>query len=145
MEVAIGDAYILCAEKSDDESGRPGIIIYIKDKEGNIIQDISGAFVDENSIRHILYKDCYDEDYTDENNIPIYELAIVDDVLLNATDYIGNKPDDFGATRYDLEKMRTSDSFKKFLSEKIREDEFDDMTQIGCADYVWEYYQEWDS
>lgn len=53
--------------------------------------------------------------------------------------------DDFGATRYDLEKMRTSTSFKKFLFEKIREDEFDDMTQIGCADYVWEYYQEWDS
>ena len=73
------------------------------------------------------------------------EVAIVDDVLLNATDYIGNKPDDFGATRYDLEKMRTSTSFKKFLFEKIREDEFDDMTQIGCADYVWEYYQEWDS
>lgn len=72
LHVPIDETHMLCASIATDENNQPGIIIYIKDKDGNVTQDISANHVlDTIHIRHLLYQDEWSEDWTQESIIPI--------------------------------------------------------------------------
>ena len=74
-------------------------------------------------------------------------LDLTSDILVNATDYIGNKPEYYNASNYDLDVMRNNFSFQEYLNDVVADDEFDWDTnhQELCADYVWEHYMKWQS
>ena len=74
---------------------------------------------------------------------PLSDLAI--DVLLNATDYIGNCPRCFDASNHDLEMMRENEDFRAMVNGCLEEDDIDwDVnSQLMCADYVWGLYLQW--
>lgn len=67
------------------------------------------------------------------------------DVLLDATDYIGNSPELFNAENRDLDAMRTNPEFRKLVAETVAEedDELAGNTQAQNAEYVWAIYKSW--
>ena len=71
--------------------------------------------------------------------------AVVEDVLLNATDYIGNRPEVFGADNKALETMRVNKKFRDYVAHEVDGcvDEYKDLSQEEAADVVWELYQAW--
>ena len=74
LQVELPNGYLLCASIDKDEENQMGIIVYLKDAQGTITQDISGIHIhDSDSIRHLLYEDCNDEDYTKESIIRVYQ------------------------------------------------------------------------
>lgn len=74
LQVELPNGYLLCASIAKDETNHNGIIVYLKDAQGTITQDIAGIHVqDTNLIRHLLYEDCNDENYTKESIIPVYQ------------------------------------------------------------------------
>ena len=70
---------------------------------------------------------------------------VCSDVLLNATDYIGNRPHCFGADNHDLDMMRNNSNFRNYVNDNVDIDSEDisDMNQELCADYVWILYRNW--
>ena len=44
---------------------------------------------------------------------------IAEDLLLNATDYIGNEPEKFGADNKDLDNMRNDKMFRQKVSNEV--------------------------
>lgn len=71
------------------------------------------------------------------------------DVLLNATDYIGNRPECFGANHHDMDLLRYCSNFRSLVNTMLTEDQanneltWDTDSQEQCADYVWALYQKW--
>lgn len=71
------------------------------------------------------------------------------DILLDATDYIGNQPEQFPVRNGDISTMQSSDGFHAKLQEAVdcwAEDCVDDgiesqMTQAQAAKFVWDLYQ----
>lgn len=54
LQIPIDDTHMLCASIATDENNHPGIIVYIKDKNGSVTQDISVNHVlDPIHIRHL--------------------------------------------------------------------------------------------
>lgn len=50
----------------------------------------------------------------------------------------------YNADNHDLDILENNNSFKNFLLENIKIDEFqDDNNQKECADYVWSLYKKW--
>lgn len=73
LTVKLLNGYTLCASVAEDDAEQPGIIIYLKDAAGSVSQDIAGIHVTpDNQIRHLLYEDSMDENYTRESMIPVY-------------------------------------------------------------------------
>lgn len=75
------------------------------------------------------------------------EILCIEDILQNAIDYIGNKPEEYHATRHDLQNLSSSDNFFEYIKGHYAYDEPEELSesQEACADYVWRYYQQWNS
>lgn len=74
---------------------------------------------------------------------------LVDDLILDATDFIGNDPCLYNASREDLQKLCTNKMFR----DKLRADlsdmdddelhEFSAQSQQSIADFLWKNFQCW--
>ena len=71
--------------------------------------------------------------------------AIAEELLLNASDFIGNDPELFGADNKALETMRTNERFRAYVKKEVDDypDEYEDLTQEEAAHVVWDMYQGW--
>lgn len=71
------------------------------------------------------------------------DLAV--DVLLNATDYIGNRPECYNAGNHDLGLIRHNDDFRSMVNGYLMEEapDWDTNSQEMCADFVWDLYLQW--
>ena len=71
--------------------------------------------------------------------------AIAEELLLNATDYIGNDPASFGADNKALEEMRTNEMFRAHVKKEVNDyhAEYEDLPQEEAASIVWDMYQDW--
>ena len=69
----------------------------------------------------------------------------VEDVLLNATDFIGNRPESFGAVNDDVDYIRNNKAFREKFMEDVLDshtsDELEDLGQAECAELVWKFYR----
>lgn len=67
------------------------------------------------------------------------------DVLLNATDYIGNRPEGYNAGNHDLDMIRNNDDFRSMINAILEDEvpEWDTNSQEMCADFVWDLYLQW--
>lgn len=86
-------------------------------------------------------------DTFDKDNLSdLSNLAV--DILLDATDYIGNQPEQFSARRGDISTMRTNASFHAKLQAAVDEwatDRANDgadlqMSHAQAAKFVWDLY-----
>ena len=69
------------------------------------------------------------------------------DVLLNATDYIGNRPECYGADNHDLDLLRNNSDFRSMVNALLEEEDptWDTNSQEMCADFVWDLYFQWNA
>ena len=67
------------------------------------------------------------------------------DVLLNATDYIGNRPECYGADNHDLDLLRNNSDFRSMVNALLEEEDptWDTNSQEMRADFVWDLYLQW--
>lgn len=74
---------------------------------------------------------------------PLTNLAI--DVLVNATDYIGNRPECYNAGNHDLELIRNNRDFRSMVNAILVETtpDWNTNSQEMCADFVWDLYLQW--
>ena len=79
--------------------------------------------------------------YTRKN--PLTDVAL--DVLLKASDYIGNRPLCFDAGSHDLDMIRNNVDFRAMVNGYLLEEDIDwDVnSQEMYADYVWNLYLQW--
>lgn len=71
--------------------------------------------------------------------------AIAEELLLNATDFIGNDPETFGADREALETIKTNEKFRKTVIDEVNNypEEYEDLPQEEAAHIIWDMYQSW--
>lgn len=82
------------------------------------------------------------EDMTDEAQKAYFD-EFASDLRDLGVDFIGNKPEVFGADNHDLKKLR-SDVFLEFLRDVVRDSELSPTlleSQRECAETVWETYR----
>lgn len=74
-------------------------------------------------------------------------IDIAEDILLNATDYIGNDPTRFCADNYALNTMRNNEQFRNSIKKAITDcpEEYVHMqgNQEESAKFVWQMYKRW--
>lgn len=73
---------------------------------------------------------------------------IAEDLLLDATDFIGNDPEVFNADNKSLDTMRNNTAFREHVKQVIREsdpEEYEDAmkSQKQAAIFVWKLYVLW--
>lgn len=70
---------------------------------------------------------------------------LASDILLNASDYIGNNPELFGADNHALDTIKHNETFRKTISDEITDEpeEYEHLSQQECAQLVWQLYQKW--
>ena len=72
---------------------------------------------------------------------------LAEDILLNATDYIGNSPELFGVDNKDLDTMRNNASFRQMVADTVSEcpEDYqkDGEDQEIAADFVMDLYTSW--
>ena len=71
--------------------------------------------------------------------------VIAEDLLLNASDYIGSDPKNFGADRKDLDTIKNNDKFCKMVFDEVEDypEEYEDLPQEEAARIVWDLYLSW--
>ena len=71
--------------------------------------------------------------------------VIAEDLLLNASDFIGNNPDDFGADNKSLDDIRNNEKFRDRVKKEVADypDEYEHLPQEEAAHIVWDMYQGW--
>lgn len=72
---------------------------------------------------------------------------IAEDILLNATDFIGNDLTKFCADNYALNTMRNNQNFRDVVSTEISNypEEYEHLinNQEESAKFVWNMYKKW--
>lgn len=72
---------------------------------------------------------------------------IAEDILLNATDFIGNDLTKFCADNYALNTMRNNQNFRDVVSTEISNypEEYEHLinNQEESAKFVWNMYRKW--
>lgn len=70
---------------------------------------------------------------------------IAEDLLLNASDYIGNYAKRFGADNHAIETIKTNENFRKTVCDEVASypEEYDGLSQEEAANIVWAMYQRW--
>lgn len=66
----------------------------------------------------------------------------IDDIITDACDYIGNKPEQFAASKNDINTIRENFDFRKHLTESIDNEEYTE-NQTKNAETVWKVYRLW--
>ena len=87
----------------------------------------------------------------DDTNVKEYQSMqelqhILDDLLLNTTDYIGNKPEEFyGADNHAIDTIRTNKNFRKYVQSQIESapEEYENLSQHKAAEFIWMLYEDW--
>lgn len=71
--------------------------------------------------------------------------AIAEELLLNASDYIGNDPKAFDADNKALDTIRNNEKFRKMVFDEVADypEEYEDLPQEEAARIVWDMYQGW--
>ena len=71
---------------------------------------------------------------------------IAEDILLNASDYIGNCPEKFGADNHDLDTIKYCKLFRSYVADEIEicSEEFENLEQKDAAEIVWRMYLSWE-
>lgn len=67
------------------------------------------------------------------------------DILLDASDYIGNRPEEFGADSHAIDTIRHNESFRAYVNACVHDypDEYEDLSQKAAANIVWNFYKTW--
>jgi hypothetical protein len=71
--------------------------------------------------------------------------VIAEDLLLNASDCIGNNLERFGADNKAIDDIRTNENFRKLVAKEVADypDEYEGISQEEAAEIVWAMYQRW--
>jgi hypothetical protein len=71
--------------------------------------------------------------------------ALAEDMLLNASDYIGNNPEQFDADNNAIGCIKNNEAFREYVSEEVSSypEEYDDLSQEEAARFVWDMYLGW--
>lgn len=87
--------------------------------------------------------------HRDKDNANMKKLDdITEDLMLDATDFIGNAPEAFNADNKALDTMRNNTAFREHVKQVIREsdpEEYEDAmkSQKQAAIFVWKLYVLW--
>ena len=72
---------------------------------------------------------------------------LAEDILLNATDYIGNNPRRFGVDNIDMHSMCNNTNFRQMVADVVSEnpEEYvnESENQEAAADFVMKLYVKW--
>lgn len=112
---------------------------YPKEITDNDFKEMTRLYVNEGKY------DCNLSYWDNINNMAdeVMKKSFADTVLINAKDYIANKPEIFGANNLDLEMLKNP-QFKNYLVDALSDD-IDSDSQEGCAEVIWKLYRKWDS
>jgi hypothetical protein len=70
---------------------------------------------------------------------------IIDDLITDATDYIGNDPDRFDADHHTLATIRNDKKFLAYVKDEVEScvEEYEGLSQKEAAEAVWQIYLSW--
>ena len=71
--------------------------------------------------------------------------TIAEQLLLDASDFIGKDPKRFGDDNHALETIRANEQFRAYVKNRINSSpyEYGDLDQEAAAHVVWGLYQTW--